>query len=153
MKYQNSQTITRELLIENLVKGICQISFTKVKDNTTRIIYCTLNKSFIPTKFEQSVNKILTEKNPDIDLMPIWDAVEGKWKSFKISKSIYFITSDEIIKENKLAHNTSSKWAEQSAIQKNKIMEDFRNRVAELKRQAAEAKNNINGVNEDEDEA
>ena len=85
--------------------------------------------------------------------MPIWDAVEGKWKSFKISKSIYFITSDEILKENKLAHNTSSKWAEQSAIQKNKIMEDFRNRVAELKRQAAEAKNNINGVNEDEDEA
>ena len=150
MKFQNSQSITREILIENLTQGICQISFTKVKDNTVRRIYCTLNKSFIPTKFAPSVDKIFTEKSPDLDLMPIWDVTEGKWKSFKISKSIYFITSDELVKENKNSHSTVSKIAEETDAKKKQILEDFRKQVADLKRKAQEAKNNINGVNNED---
>ena len=84
--------------------------------------------------------------------MPIWDIAEGKWKSFRISNSVYFITSDEIMKENKIAQNTASKLAEQTETKKNEIIEEFRKRVEELKRQAQEARNNINGVN-DEDQA
>ena len=140
------------MLLKHLTEGICQISFTKVKDNSNRVIYCTLHKSFIPTKFAPAVDKIFTEKNLDLDIMPIWDIAEGKWKSFRISNSVYFITSDEIMKENKIAQNTASKLAEQTETKKNEIIEEFRKRVEELKRQAQEARNNINGVN-DEDQA
>lgn len=111
-----------------------------------------MHKSFIPTKFASAIDKIFIEKNPDMDLMPIWDVAEGKWKSFRISKSVYFITSDELLKENKVAQNTASKLAEETETQKKEIIEEFRKRVQELKKQALEAKNNINGVN-DEDQA
>lgn len=79
--------------------------------------------------------------------MPIWDVVEGKWKSFKISKSIYFITSDELIKENKNSHETVSDIAEETKERKKQIIEEFRKRVQELKQKARQAKININGVN------
>jgi hypothetical protein len=146
MRYQNKSAITRDLLIKNLLAGICQISFTKVKDNTERTIYCTLNKSFIPTKYEKSVNRLLGEEVLDVDILPIWDVVEGKWKSFRISKSVYFITSDEMLEENKTAQNTQSKWAELTELRKKEIMENFKKRIEELKAQAKKAKTNINGA-------
>lgn len=152
MKYQNRHTISRDILLKHLTEGICQISFTKVKDNSNRVIYCTLHKSFIPTKFAPAIDKIFTEKNPDLDIMPIWDIAEGKWKSFRISNSVYFITSDEIMKEPRTAHNTVSKLAEETESKKKEIMDEFRKRVEELKRKAQEARNNINGVN-NEDQA
>jgi hypothetical protein len=106
----------------------------------------------IPNKFAKAVEKIFKSETDDVDILPIWDVAEGKWKSFRISKSVFFITADELIKENAVAHNHASKSAEQTEAQKKKILEEFRKRVEELKRQAQQAKNNINGVN-DEDQA
>jgi hypothetical protein len=133
------------------VKGICQVSFTKVKDNTNRTIYCTLEKGLIPSRFDKSVDTIFSDPTADSDLLPIWDVAEGKWKSFRISKLVLFITSDELIKENAKAHSGASKIVEQMDEQKKKLLEDFRQRVADLKEKALQARNNINGVsNEDE---
>ena len=77
----------------------------------------------------------------------IWDVAEGKWKSFRISKLIFFITPDELIKENTQAHNKVSTISQEMEERKKKLIEDFRARVAELKEKALAARNNINGVN------
>lgn len=147
MKYTNKNQIDKKILIESLIKGICQVSFNKVKDNTTRSIYCTLEKGLIPSRFDVSVDKIFSDITSDPDLLPIWDVAEGKWKSFRLSKMIFFITPDELIKENTKAHASASKLSKQLEDQKTKLIEEFRKRVAELREQAMTARNNINGVN------
>ena len=133
-------------MVQSLVKGICQVSFNKVKDNTTRSIYCTLEKGLIPSRFDKSIDKIFSDPSADADLLPIWDVAEGKWKSFRISKLIFFITPDELIKENTQAHNKVSTISQEMEERKKKLIEDFRARVAELKEKALAARNNINGV-------
>lgn len=111
-----------------------------------------MSPSLIPSKYSESIQKIFKSDSNDPDILPIWDVAEGKWKSFRVSKSVYFITADELIKQNKKAHNHASDIAERTEAQKEKLIEDFRKRVAELKRQAQEARDNMNGVN-DEDQA
>lgn len=148
MRIQKKSDLTREILIKLLQEGICQISFTKVKDGTNRVIYCTLNSGFIPTKFEKAINKLMSANSvDDPDILPIWDVTEGKWKSFRITKLVYFLTHDELFDENKEGHNTSSNIVDRITENKQKLYEEFRKRVAELKEKALAAKNNINGVN------
>jgi hypothetical protein len=123
-----------------------------MKDNTSRTIYCTLVQGFLPAKYEQSVQKIYTEPSGD-DIIPIWDMAEGKWKSFKLSRLTLFVTADELVKENKKAYSGKSITQDQKEETQKTIQEEFKDRVQELKEKAEQAKRNINGVNQDEDEA
>ena len=132
------------------MEGICQVSFIKVKDGSNRVIFCTLNFGFIPKQFEKSINKLLTEIPPDADIMPIWDITEGKWKSFRISKMHYFITSDEFKDENKAGQSTDSNIGKTLKQRKDKEAKEFEKRIKDLKQKAQEAKENINGVNNNE---
>jgi len=123
-----------------------------MKDNTSRTIYCTLVQGFLPAKYEQSIQKIYTEPSVD-DIVPIWDMAEGKWKSFKLSRLTLFVTADELVKENKKAYSGKSVTQDQKEQMQKTIQEEFKERVQELKEKAEKAKRNINGVNQDEDEA
>jgi hypothetical protein len=88
---------TREILLLELAKGLCKISFTK-RDGSTRVAFCTLNSDLIPSMFAESVGKIfLPDANQDI--IPFWDIAQGKWKSFYIESVITFLTSEELKRE------------------------------------------------------
>lgn len=147
MRIQNPRSLDRELLINFLVKGICQVSFIKVKDGSNRAIYCTLDYGFIPKQFEQSLEKLIKQQPADPDIMPIWDVVEGKWKSFRISKMNFFITSDELQDENKVGHSSKSQLADLLKKRREVAIAKFEETVQDLKEKAKEAKNIINGVN------
>ena len=146
MRIQNKRELSRSILIKFLTEGICEISFNKVKDGTNRIIYCTLHPDLIPSKYTVTTQKLISETNPpDPDLLPIWDVAEGKWKSFRISKAVYFLTHDELVDENDDGQNTESKDAKNIKNRANQVMKTFEERVKALKEKAAQAKNNING--------
>lgn len=152
MKYRNPNEIDKPTILKHLNEGICQVTFNKMKDNTSRTIYCTLVQGFLPAKYEQSIQKIYTEPSFD-DIVPIWDMAEGKWKSFKLSRLTLFVTADELVKENKKAYSGKSATQDQKEETQKTIQEEFKDRVQELKEKAEKAKRNINGVNQDEDEA
>lgn len=106
---------TRELLIKHLIEGICKITFVKV-DGSVRNAYCTLHENLIPTKFVKSIEKIFL---PDArqEILPYWDVVQGKWKSFYIEKLELFITADELKKDLPLALQEKEEKAEGGVIQ------------------------------------
>jgi hypothetical protein len=92
--------IDRTTIIENLTKGICKIIFRKATDGRFRSMICTLNTSYIPTKFERGVKEVLG-KNPDrVDLIPVYDIIKDDWRSFYINTIQIFYTPEDL-KENK----------------------------------------------------
>lgn len=127
-----------------MLKGICQVSFIKVKDGANRTIYCTLDFGLIPKQYEQSVENIFSKEPNDIDIVPIWDIVENKWKSFRISKINFFLTSDELIDENKVGHNTKNKLVEIMKKRKQDSIDNFNQRIEKLKNEAKESKEKLN---------
>jgi len=151
MRIQSQTGTRREDLLKYLMEGICQVSFIKVKDGSYRAIYCTLNLGFIPKQFENSVKNTLDKIPEDSDLVPIWDVSEGKWKSFRISKMNYFLTSDELVSENKVGHNTFSRSKQLLEERKQKELQKFTERVEKLREQAEDARKTINGELENED--
>lgn len=100
--------ISRPILQKYLAEGICQVSFTKVKDGTNRVILCTLNPDLLPNNFQKSLASVF-QPTPDEDLLPIWDVTEGKWKSFRISKVNSFRTPDELKQQDRSGQDTDSK--------------------------------------------
>ena len=127
------------------MEGICQVSFMKVKDNTNRVLYATLNLGLIPTKFNKSIEKIMTQEPSDPDIIPVWDISDGKWKSFRFSKMVFFLTSDELVDEGSSGFNFMSSTANNIKKRRDESVEKFQERVDALKTQAQEAKQNING--------
>jgi len=131
--------ITRQILIKYLTEGICQVSFTKVKDNSNRVLLCTLNPNNIPTKYADSVGKTL-QPTLDEDLLPVWEVSEGKWKSFRISKVNIFRTEDEMTKQDKSGPDINSDQEQQILDRKQKAINQFEERVQKQKEKAEEAK-------------
>lgn len=131
--------ITRQILLKYLVEGTCQVSFTKVKDNSNRVLLCTLNPNTIPTKYSESVGKVL-EPTLDEDLLPVWEVSEGKWKSFRISKVNMFRTEEELTKQDKSGPDIDSNQKQQIIDRKQKAMEQFQEKVQKQKEQAENAR-------------
>lgn len=87
---------SRELILAELVKGICKITFIK-RDGSARVAFCTLNSLLIPSNFAESIQKIfLEDANPDI--IPFWEVAQGKWKSFYVNSLEIFIPANELSK-------------------------------------------------------
>jgi hypothetical protein len=143
--------IDRQILLKFLAEGICQVSFTKVKDNTNRILLCTLDVKQIPSSFAKAIEGVY-KPTIDEDLLPVWDITDGKWKSFRISKINSFRTPDELLKNDKSGPDTDSSQKQEIVKRKNDANKKFQERVEKLKEQAKQAKNKINGV-KDESEA
>lgn len=97
--------ITRTVLLNYLVEGICKIAFVK-RDGTLRQALATLNYDLIPSQFTKSVDKIFL---PDakVDILPFWDVTQGAWKSFYVNSVELFIDAKELAKntpDNKQKH-------------------------------------------------
>ena len=70
------------------------------RDGTVRTAYCTLNHDLIPSKYEESIQKIfLPDANQDI--LPFWEITQAKWKSFYVESVELFYSPDELKKEEK----------------------------------------------------
>lgn len=145
MRIQNPRDLDRQSLINFLLKGICQVSFIKVKDGSSRAIYCTLDFGFIPKQYEKSLESIITKQPADADIMPIWDVVDGKWKSFRISKVNFFLTADELEDENKIGHSSQDALVDILKKRRQDSIDKFNERIDDLKEKAKEAKAKING--------
>jgi hypothetical protein len=142
--------VEREVLLKYLTEGICQISFTKVKDNTNRVLYCTLEPGLVPAQYTRTIEKLLSDTTMDRDLIPVWDVVDGKWKSFKISKLIYFLTSDELVKENITGYNVVSNNTKTLKDRRDDAVNKQREKAKSLREQSQKNNDIINGeTNED----
>jgi len=87
--------VNRNTLIEHLSNGTCKIQFRKATDGRFRSLYCTLNSKKIPGKHLRGVAKTL-QGGDDPNLMPVFDMVSGKWKSFYINNVMYMYTEDDL---------------------------------------------------------
>jgi hypothetical protein len=115
-----------------LKKNKCKVTFNKVKDNTSRTILGSLNPSDLPEKFNLSLDKLFKEDPYDSDVVPIWDVVEGAWKSFRISKIITFnVVDDEL--DKKEGHRQKSSQQKVMEEKKQKAKEKFAERIEQTK--------------------
>lgn len=153
MRINNPSALSRETIIKYLLQGICQTSFIKVKDGSTRILYCTLHFSLIPNRFSKALEKIISQNPTDADILPVWDIAEGKWKSFRISKMVFMLTADELKKENIKGFNTFSQSAQRIKDANMQSIERFEKKKEDLKMKSEESSKRINGDIEDEDQA
>ena len=113
-------------------KNKCKVTFNKVKDNTSRTILGSLNPSDLPEKFNLSLDKLFKEDPYDSDVVPIWDVVEGAWKSFRISKIITFnVVDDEL--DKKEGHRQKSNQQKVMEEKKQKAKEKFAERIEQTK--------------------
>ncbi len=134
--------ITRQILLKFLAEGMCQVSFTKVKDNSNRILLCTLNPDTIPAKYSDATVKVF-QSTSDEDLLPVWDLSEGKWKSFRISKVNIFRTEDELLKPDSSGPDLDSKQKKLIEERKKKALKNSQDKVSSLKEQAQRSKDNL----------
>jgi thymidylate synthase len=131
---------------------MCRVIFTKVKDNTTRVLLCTLNPNYLPKKYTQSIEEVLKPK-VDEDILAVWDIKEGKWKSFRISKVVSFTTEEELVKkeqeEKEEAHTVESKQKEELRKRREAAEKLHEERVAKQKAQIDQARDIINRLREE----
>ena len=91
----------KEINRSNLLKLLLQeeylkILFKKSTTETMRTMICTLYGDSIPTSFAKSIEATI-KQNDNLDILPVWDVIKGKWRSFHISN---IISVDIIEKKN-----------------------------------------------------
>lgn len=82
----------KEINRSNLLKLLLQeeylkILFKKSTTQTMRTMICTLYGDSIPTSFAKSIQATINQ-NDNLDILPVWDVIKGKWRSFHISNII-----------------------------------------------------------------
>ncbi len=82
----------KEINRSNLLKLLLQeeylkILFKKSTTQTMRTMICTLYGDSIPTSFAKSIEATINQ-NDNLDILPVWDVIKGKWRSFHISNII-----------------------------------------------------------------
>jgi hypothetical protein len=128
----HKENLNRKTIIDFLKEKNCKITFNKVKDNTTRTILGTLNPSDLPERYNLSLDKVFSEDPYDPDIVPIWDIIEGAWKSFRISKIITFNVVDTEL-DKKEGHRQKSNQQKVMEEKKQKEKEKFAERVQKSK--------------------
>jgi hypothetical protein len=82
----------KEINRSNLLKLLVQeeylkILFKKSTTQTMRTMICTLYGDSIPTSFAKAIQATINQ-NDNLDILPVWDVIKGKWRSFHISNII-----------------------------------------------------------------
>lgn len=88
----------RQILIEELSKGICKVVFRKVTNGRYRSIFATLKPTLIPGRYQNTIMEIHKAQEDPL-LLPIYDIKEQAWKSFYISNLESFYTEEEFKKK------------------------------------------------------
>lgn len=93
----SDKEINRSNLLDLLSKEeYLKILFKKSTTQTMRTMICTLYGDSIPTSFAKSIEATINQ-NDNLDILPVWDVIKGKWRSFHISN----IISVDIIEKKK----------------------------------------------------
>ena len=93
----DDKEINRGTLLDLLSKEeYLKILFKKSTTQTMRTMICTLYGDSIPTSFAKSIEATINQ-NDNLDILPVWDVIKGKWRSFHISN----IISVDIIEKKK----------------------------------------------------
>ena len=93
----DDKEINRGTLLDLLSKEeYLKILFKKSTTQTMRTMICTLYGDSIPTSFAKSIEATI-KQNDNLDILPVWDVIKGKWRSFHISN---IISVDIIEKKN-----------------------------------------------------
>ena len=93
----DDKEINRGTLLDLLSKEeYLKILFKKSTSQTMRTMICTLYGDSIPTSFAKSIEATINQ-NDNLDILPVWDVIKGKWRSFHISN----IISVDIIEKKK----------------------------------------------------
>lgn len=64
-----------------------RIVFKKSTTQTIRTMVCTLYWDSIPSNYAKTITAII-EDNTNLDVIPVWEITQGRWKSFHISNII-----------------------------------------------------------------
>ena len=84
----DDKDINRGTLLDLLSKEeYLKILFKKSTTQTMRTMICTLYGDSIPTSFAKSIEATINQ-NDNLDILPVWDVIKGKWRSFHISNII-----------------------------------------------------------------
>jgi len=84
----DDKDINRGTLLDLLLKEeYLKILFKKSTTQTMRTMICTLYGDSIPTSFAKSIQATINQ-NDNLDILPVWDVIKGKWRSFNISNII-----------------------------------------------------------------
>lgn len=86
--------MNREVMIENLHRGVCQVLFEK-KDGSMRTMNCTLNPDRLPSR------QVLTEVSPtppNPDTIRVFDTDLNEWRSFRVD-SVRSFNTPQFLKE------------------------------------------------------
>ena len=76
--------MTRQELIDLLVKNTANIKFTKV-DGTVRDMRCTLNKVHLPENLDMNED---SNRKVNESVLPVYDLDKKGWRSFRIDSVI-----------------------------------------------------------------
>lgn len=82
--------MNRELMIENLHRGICKVVFEK-KDGSIRTMNCTLHPDRLPTR--QTLNEVESATTPQTQSnIRVFDTDLQEWRSFRVESVQSFNT-------------------------------------------------------------
>lgn len=74
----------RNWLIDQLKKGIVEVTFKKVQSTETRTMNCTLQESALPV-YERKTER---DKKPNLEVLAVWDTDKKEWRSFRMDHII-----------------------------------------------------------------
>jgi len=128
---------TRQILLAELTKGICKITFIK-KDGSARIAFSTLNSLLIPAHFEKSIQKIFLE-DANQDIIPFWDIAQGKWKSFYVNSLENLVTAEELSKNSPGTHEKQKDYMD-NVTDANEMQQIIKNKNSNIEKEQRKSK-------------
>lgn len=91
-------SLNRDTVLKYLSEGVCKVYFKKVTNGRFRSLYCTLGQKVLPRQEIKYLQNIFSPfNNRDLDLVPVYDIVDGEWKSFRITNVIHLYTQSDLM--------------------------------------------------------
>jgi hypothetical protein len=81
--------MTREEMMEQLVKRECRVIFRKANGEERNMI-CTLQESVVPTATKADPITQTKERSLNYEVIPVWDVKAHGWRSFRVDSVISF---------------------------------------------------------------
>lgn len=83
---------SKEDLIKLLKEKVVTIKFKK-KDESTRVMVCTLSKDYLPESEEHIDGQEKKKKKENPNTLPVWDLEKLAWRSFRVDSVVEYETN------------------------------------------------------------
>ena len=77
----------RNDVLKDLRDYVIEVHFTKVSDNTPRVLRCTLRQDMLPQPYSMSADTSFHHDNPEH--IVAWDVMNAGWRSFRMDTVNY----------------------------------------------------------------